>query len=144
MIWILTNPWQLYTHYEENIQAMWWRQFGVITVLIVQFVFTWATPASFFIIFVVSTVNRTYNMFSVNFCWWLNLNRGPLVAEVTALPTEPQPLPYCSNLTTLQTLPPARWTSGANPFRTRHISIRASCIPGKGWCSFISKNTTII
>ena len=26
------------------------------------------------------------------FCWWLDSNRGPLVSEATALPTEPQPL----------------------------------------------------
>ena len=33
---------------------------------------------------------------NVNFCWWLDSNRGPLVMEVTALPTEPQPLPFFS------------------------------------------------
>ena len=27
------------------------------------------------------------------FCWWLDLNCGPLVLEATTLPTEPQPLP---------------------------------------------------
>ena len=29
----------------------------------------------------------------INFCRWLNSNRGPLVSEATALPTERQPLP---------------------------------------------------
>ena len=32
------------------------------------------------------------------FCQWLDLNRGPLVSEATALPTEPQPLPVWTNL----------------------------------------------
>ena len=32
-------------------------------------------------------------MFHIKACWWLDLNRGPLVSEATALPTEPQPLP---------------------------------------------------
>ena len=31
----------------------------------------------------------------INFCQWLDSNRRPLVSEVTALPTEPQPLPRC-------------------------------------------------
>ena len=29
----------------------------------------------------------------IYFCQWLDSNRGPLVLEATALPTEPQPLP---------------------------------------------------
>ena len=29
---------------------------------------------------------------------WLDSNRGPLVSEATALPTEPQPLPTSANL----------------------------------------------
>ena len=33
-------------------------------------------------------------MVNINkFCLWLDLNRGPLVSEATALPTEPQQLP---------------------------------------------------
>ena len=32
-------------------------------------------------------------MFNINFCQWLDLNRGPLELEANALPTEPQPLP---------------------------------------------------
>ena len=32
-------------------------------------------------------------MFNTNFGWWLDLNRGPLVSEAAAVPTEPQPLP---------------------------------------------------
>ena len=37
-----------------------------------------------------------YNWY-IKFLWWLDLNRRALVAEVTVLPTEPQPLPkiYC-------------------------------------------------
>ena len=40
------------------------------------------------------TVDRK-KMFNINinFCRWLDLNRGPLVLEATTLPTEPQPLP---------------------------------------------------
>ena len=36
-------------------------------------------------------------MFNINVCWWLDLNRGPLELEATALPTEPQPLPNDKN-----------------------------------------------
>ena len=32
-------------------------------------------------------------MFYINICQWLDSNRGPVVSEATALPTEPQPLP---------------------------------------------------
>ena len=32
-------------------------------------------------------------MFNINFCQWPDSNCGPLELEVTALPTEPQPLP---------------------------------------------------
>ena len=32
-------------------------------------------------------------MFYIKICWWLELDFGPLVSEVNALPTEPQPLP---------------------------------------------------
>ena len=32
-------------------------------------------------------------MFHIEFCRWLDVNRGPLVLEATTLPTEPQPLP---------------------------------------------------
>ena len=38
----------------------------------------------------------TVNMFNLKFCWWQDLNCGPLVLEATALPTEPQPLPFKS------------------------------------------------
>ena len=33
--------------------------------------------------------------------WWLDLNCGPLVSELTALPTEPQPLPSTNLLYTV-------------------------------------------
>ena len=32
-------------------------------------------------------------MFNINFCRWLDSNRGPLQSEATPLPTEPQPQP---------------------------------------------------
>ena len=35
----------------------------------------------------------TVNIFNIKFCRWLNTNRGSLVLEATALPSEPQPLP---------------------------------------------------
>ena len=44
-------------------------------------------PASFFFIFVYSI------QLTVNKCSIVDLNHGPLLMEVTALPTEPQPLP---------------------------------------------------
>ena len=39
------------------------------------------------------TVNKCSIL--INFCRWLDSNRGPLVSEATALPTEPQPLLLC-------------------------------------------------
>ena len=42
-----------------------------------------------------NTVDSTQK-FNINFCWWMDLNCGPLVLEATALPTEPQPLPIVS------------------------------------------------
>ena len=50
-------------------------------------------PASFLFIFVFS-VQLIINKCSIKFCRWLEANRGPLVLKATALPTEPQPLPY--------------------------------------------------
>ena len=35
----------------------------------------------------------TVNMFTIKLCWCLDLNRGSLVSEATALTTQPQPLP---------------------------------------------------
>ena len=35
-------------------------------------------------------------MFHIKVCRWLDSNRGPLVSEATALPTEPQPLSLSS------------------------------------------------
>ena len=38
-------------------------------------------------------------MFNIKICGWLDSNRGPLVSQATALPTELQPLPeFCSYL----------------------------------------------
>ena len=54
--------------------------------------FKWAIPGLFSLIFVFS-IQLTLNKCSNFFCQWLDLNRGPLVMEATALPTEPQPLP---------------------------------------------------
>ena len=49
-------------------------------------------PATFFLIFVFST-QLTENKCSIKVCRWLDLNRGSLVSEATALPAKPQPLP---------------------------------------------------
>ena len=48
-------------------------------------------PASFS--FFVFSIQLTVNNVQYKFCGWQNLNRGPLMSEATALPTEPQPLP---------------------------------------------------
>ena len=42
-----------------------------------------------------NTVAST-QMFHIKVCRWLDSNRGPLVSEATALPTEPQPLSLSS------------------------------------------------
>ena len=52
----------------------------------------WAIPGLFLFIFVFSiqlVIYKLTNECSIKFCRWLESNRGPL----TALPTEPQPLP---------------------------------------------------
>ena len=65
-----------------------WRHFSVLSKKFGPF------QASFFLYFVFSTVNRKYVHCKI--LRWLDSNRGPLVLEATALPTEPQPLPnFC-------------------------------------------------
>ena len=49
----------------------------------------WAIAGLFFFIFVYSTNSKS--------CRWLVSNRGPLVLEAAALPTETQPLPKRSS-----------------------------------------------
>ena len=51
--------------------------------------FKWAIPGIFFFIFVFSKQLTVNNVKYTR----RDSNRGPLVLEVTALPTEPQPLP---------------------------------------------------
>ena len=64
----------------------------------------WAIPGLFFFIFVFS-IQMKVNNDQYKFRRWLDSNRGPLVLEATALPTEPQPLPLTQILfNTLQTL----------------------------------------
>ena len=46
-----------------------------------------------FLYFRLFNTQLTVNKCSINFCRWLDLNHGLMVLEVTALPTEPQPLP---------------------------------------------------
>ena len=48
-------------------------------------------------------------MFNIIFCRWRDLNRGPLELEVTALPTEPPPLPNLNScFHSINCLVPAR------------------------------------
>ena len=49
----------------------------------------WAIPGLFLFIFVFST-QLTIKIVQLKLCQWLDSNRGPLVLEATALPTEPQ------------------------------------------------------
>ena len=51
-----------------------------------------AIPGLFFFIFVFSIVQLVDKILLIKFCRCLDSNRGSLVSEVTALPTEPQPL----------------------------------------------------
>ena len=56
-----------------------------------------ATTIKSFFSFIFRRINTQLTVYKwsmlINFCRWLDSNRGPLVLEVTALPTEPQPLP---------------------------------------------------
>ena len=72
---------------------------GYVTVFLNKI---WPFPAAFLFIFVFSiqlTVHR------LKFCPCLDLNGGPLVSEVTALPTAPQPLPNWLYLTVASEVP---------------------------------------
>ena len=40
-----------------------------------------------------NTIQLTENKCSIKICRRLDSNRGPMISEATALPTEPQPLP---------------------------------------------------
>ena len=51
----------------------------------------WAMPGLF--LFYFRLFNTVDSKCSINFCRWLDSNRGPLELEATALPTAPQPLP---------------------------------------------------
>ena len=54
---------------------------------------------------------------NINFCRWLDSNRGPLVLEAPALPTEPQPLPF-----------PVSLFSYFNALHLFTISVPGSCL----------------
>ena len=79
----------------------------------VEFIFKWAIPRPLFLYFRLFNTQLTVNnkqMFNINinFCRWLDSNRGPLASEATTLPTEPQPLPkllsLCQNKIIMQHL----------------------------------------
>ena len=59
--------------------------------------FKGAIPGLLFFI-LVFLIYLTENNVQCIFCLWLDSNRGPLVSELTALPSEPQPLPKNSHL----------------------------------------------
>ena len=54
-------------------------------------------PGPFYLF--LSIKHLTVNMFCIEVFRWLDSNRGHLLSEVTALPTEPQPLPSLSSKT---------------------------------------------
>ena len=64
----------------------------------------WAIHFLFFLYFPSFLYSWHYTNVQYKFCWWLDLNCGPLVSEATALPTEPNHcpwqfgLPACSRL----------------------------------------------
>ena len=57
---------------------------------LVKIKFLCTIPVLFFFIFFNIYQQK---MFHIKNCWWLDSNCRPLVSEVTALPTEPHPLP---------------------------------------------------
>ena len=60
----------------------------------VSIFFKWAIHGLFLFYFrLFNTIQLTINKCSMKICRCLDSNRGPLVLEATALPTEPQPLP---------------------------------------------------
>ena len=77
-----------------------WSSHAKATVWVQQqktkIVFKWPIPGLFFF----SSFQYNWQLtFNIIFCRWLDLNLRPLVSEVTALPTEPQPLPYLISFT---------------------------------------------
>ena len=54
--------------------------------------FKWASFSLFLSFQHTVDSKQMFNIY-INFCQLLDSNRGPLVLEATALPTEPQPLP---------------------------------------------------
>ena len=55
------------------------------------------SPASFSLFSSFQYTVDSKQMFNINFCRWLDSNRGPLELEATALTTEPQPRPLFSS-----------------------------------------------
>ena len=85
-------------------------------------------PGLFLFIFVFSMVQSTINV-QYKFRRWRDLNCGPLVSEATALPTEPQPLPYAHSLSRFDCF-------DSNTFRwgkSRQISFLTSLFKVKRW-----------
>ena len=56
-------------------------------------------------------------MFGIKVCWWLDSNRGPVASEVTAVPTEPQPLPILDSFVDVVSNETRRNISSSDCFR---------------------------
>ena len=57
-----------------------------------------------------------------NFFWWRDSNRGPLVLEATALPTEQQPLPKKIIVFVFQTSSCTRWPARNRTWRRKSFT----------------------
>ena len=97
----MIDPWRVGDESERERDLFIWKFEGEIFALstgtqdIKDLFVKWAIPGIFFHYYLSSfqqlTVTKCYVL---KLCWWLDLNHWPLVKEVPALPTEPQPLPW--------------------------------------------------
>ena len=93
--------------------------------------FKWTIPGLLFLYFRLFNSWQLIDMFPIKIGKWLDLNRGPLLSESTALPTEPQPLTLNSKVTlTICTI-----NKVGRPFRlsymttkTRHFCVRLASL----------------
>ena len=81
------------------------------------FFLKWTISGLFFLYLHLFNTVDSKEMFN-KCCQWLDSNRGPLVLEVTTLPTEPQPLPLFSFFTNIKF---TEKTEGFRGIRTRIV-----------------------